>query len=332
MKITSLGTYPAAALIFVIILLPFYFHNDLRLWGQARNLEIMNSYDGALYQAVSDAAFALKLNEQQELEYTYADVKDIRANKELAIESFYHTLYSNFDILEDPISQEVLKAYVPAVAVIDYDGLWIHADGSYFNVDGELEVDHVWNLKQTYVHTDKDHNSFAFTLNDYVQVIEEDGTRWEGTREEVNAITGGRIELLQDADLFEQVRRGTIIRIIQEQLSYTINLHNEKVKRYGISYVFTLPILSQEEWNNTIDDIGVIAFVQGIPMQNEVYNNYALGGSRLILKESYYGSTENGIKVYYPSRCQTGLEVEEIFFSPKQAASRGYFPRSCLNQ
>lgn len=333
MKITSLGMFSAVGLIFVILTLPLFFFNDLELTYQSKNLELMTLYDGALYQAVADAAYALQLNELQEHEVKYESKKDIRVNKELAIETFFHTLYSNFDILHDPIAQEVLQAYVPLVAIVDYDGLWIHAGEEFRDSNGDMHYKHVWQMKHLFTRGDLEGNTFSFTLDDYVYFYDQStGIRYEGTREEVNLAAGGRIDVLNDEDLFEEVRRLTIIQTIQDHLAATINAHNEKVKKYGIVYQFTLPVFSQEEWSNTIDDISVIAFLQGIPMYNQHYNNYALGGSRLMVRDRYFGTIEDGIKVYYPGRCLNGHEVIETFSSAKQAAQSGYIPRSCLNR
>ena len=67
-----------------------------------------------------------------------------------------------------------------------------------------------------------------------------------------------------------------------------------------------MPEIANDEWSNSINDISVMSFIQGMPIgTNEYYNNYALSGSRIIQTEYYYGTrTADGAgneKTYYHS-------------------------------
>lgn len=315
------------ALIFVIIVFPFFFKNDLRVNAQERTQERMMMYNGALHAAIQDAAFALKLNEQQLDEIRYDSVKKIRANKERAVDAFYESLYMNFGVNEDPVTQGVLKQYIPALAVIDYDGLWIYTDETYENAQQERENKQVWKPKKPYAYKDKLGNSLSFTLDDYVYAYDAQSKSWyEGNREDVAIQVGQNIQLLNDPSLFDQVRRTTIVNTVQGDLEHYINSHNEYARQYGITYTFTLPTISQEEWNNTINDVGVMAFIQGVPLGIGYYNSYSLSGGRLIKAPSIYGYEENGVKVYYRSTDNHPGEVIEKFTSERDAAYAGYFP------
>ncbi|MBV6717216.1 hypothetical protein [Paenibacillus chitinolyticus] len=330
MKIISMGTFATFSLIFVIIVFPLFFHTNLRVKEQELSEEIIMRYDQGLHAAVQDAAFSLKLNEAQDHEAKYDSIKNFRANKEYAVDSFYRTLFINFGVSDNPMAQNVLKTYVPALAVIDYDGFWIYTDEKYKNSKGETEFRQLWKAKKPYSYSDDAGNSLSFTLDDYVVAFDAATQTWrEGKREEVAAMVGGRISLLNNPSTFEEVRRSTIVRSIQDDLGYYINYHNEFAKRFGSTYTFTLPTISQEEWNNTIDDIGIMAFIQGLPLGINYYNNYALGGGRLVKKPSIYGAIRNGIKIYYRSNCNFPDEVVEKFTSEKAAAAKGYFPRAC---
>lgn len=99
--------------------------------------------------------------------------------------------------------------------------------------------------------------------------------------------------MLEDKDRFEQVRRITIVNSVQDRLAYYIQRHNQVALRNGVSYTFALPLISQEEWVNTMDDIGMMAFIQGIPMGDQYYNNYALGGGRLVKAPVYFGGVDS---------------------------------------
>ena len=120
--------------------------------------------------------------------------------------------------------------------------------------------------KIPYAWNDGRGNSIQFTLDSFVQVYESRGgsSIWHsGYREDLSGRTG--ITLLEDKDRFEQVRRITIVNSVQDRLAYYIQRHNQVALRNGVSYTFALPLISQEEWVNTMDDIGMMAFIQGIP-------------------------------------------------------------------
>ncbi|MFM9280872.1 hypothetical protein [Paenibacillus jiagnxiensis] len=314
-------------LVFVIIVFPLFFKNDLRGVEQERTQEKMVMYDGALRAAVQDAAFALQLNENQNLEGSYGSTKRIRANKELAVEAFYETLFNNVGIRDDVIAQGVLKTYIPVLAVIDYDGLWIYTNETISNVNGENESRQVWKVKKPFAFSDEQGNSLSFTLDDYVYAYDAATQEWfEGRREEVSILTDHRIPLLEDPDTFDQVRRTTIISVVQGSLEHSINSYNEYARRLGITYTFTLPRVEQEEWNNTINDVGVLSFIQGVPVGLHTYNNYALGGSRLVKRAVIYGYLRQGVKVYFRESDHFGGEIIEKFSSEREAAEAGYFP------
>ncbi|MDK8181840.1 hypothetical protein [Paenibacillus sp. UMB4589-SE434] len=324
MKITNL------ALIFVLIVVPMFLIMGFRIDDQKTVNRLELQYDAALRTAAQDAAKMLSLNEKQDFEVQYQSLKYFRANKEMAVDTFFKTLVLNFRLKEDPIGQGVLKAYIPAIVIVDYDGYYTYAVEEYRNARGVLEAKHVFSPKKPYAYSDSVGRSYAFTLDDYVRVYDPTLRTWyEGYRADLS--TSVSVDLLQQADTFEQVRQRVIVDTIQQDLARVINKHNQYVTRYGITYMFSLPSISQEEWNNTINDIGMIAFLQGIPVGDQAYNNYALGGGRLVRKPVIYGVQENGIKYYYRSDCAFTATIEETFVNEKEAAAHGYYPKRCLN-
>ncbi len=318
------------AIVGVLILFPFYIVNQTETQMQRKTMITELRYDAALDAAVDDAARALIMNVDPGREAQYDSLKRVRVNKEEAIDTFYRTLYMNFGIADDPVSQGVLNRYIPAVVIIGYDGFYVYAEEEFTNAEGETEMRSVWGPKKPYAYADARGNSLSLTLDDYVIAYEAGSQRWvEGFRSEIAEDTA--IPLLRDPDKFEQVRRSTIVNAIQNELTYRINRHNEYAARAGISYTFTLPVISGEDWSNTIDDVGVMAFLQGIPVGQRFYNNYALGGSRVLKKPVIVGAVKNGMKVYYRSSCPFPYPVEETFSSEKAAAKKGYLPLRCNN-
>ncbi|MGY3386793.1 hypothetical protein ACVWZB_004747 [Paenibacillus polymyxa] len=315
------------ALIFIVIILPFSIRNHLQSIEQEHTQEQIVLYDGAVRAAVQDAAFSLRLNEDQKMESRYESGKKIRANKERAIEAFYQTLFNNVGIGEDEVAQGVLKRYIPVLAVVDYDGLWIYTSDSFMNKDGEKENRQVWRSKMPFAYADNLGNSVSFTLDDYVYAYDAGDKQWfEGKREDVAAQVNYGIPILNDPDKFDQIRRTTIIDVVQSNLEHYINSYNQYARSLGIGYTFTLPRIDQEEWNNTIDDVGVLSFIQGMPIGSNYYNNYALGGSRLVKRTAIYGYIRDGVKIYYRESDHYGGTIIEKFTSEREAALAGYFP------
>ncbi|WP_411343748.1 hypothetical protein ACE3MZ_19385 [Paenibacillus sp. WLX1005] len=317
------------AIFFVLILLFVFVKNALDQEDNRNNLQLQVRYNRAVDTATQDAAQALLTNASQPQESQYQSAKNVRINKEEAADTFFHTMYLNFGVSHDPVGQQVLNGYIPALLVIGYDGYYVYQFEAYRNAAGETEMRHVWSPKKPYAYEDQDHNTYNFTLDDYVTVNRAVDGKWlEGFRRDLQGDSG--IPFLQDEASYDAARRTTIVNTIQNDLSATINRYNMLSKQYGVSYTFTVPYIDQEQWNNTIDDAGVLAFVQGIPLGNAYYNNYALGGARIMKQDMYQGIVANGRKYYYStSSCTSDYTAEELFTSPKEAARKGYQPLNC---
>lgn len=76
---------------------------------------------------------------------------------------------------------------------------------------------------------------------------------------------------------FHKIRRETIINLIIDTLNERINKHNRYANMMGVNYDFYLPTIENSDWINAVDDVSIMAFVQGIPTGQETYyNSYAL--------------------------------------------------------
>ncbi|PAD79360.1 MULTISPECIES: hypothetical protein [Paenibacillus] len=326
MKITDL------AIAFTAIFFPVFLILGMRSDSLEQVRYVEMTYTSALRTAVQDGAAVLNVNEAQQYEAAYASLKYTRVDKEQALEAFSRTLYHNMGIGEDPVAQEALWWYIPAVAVIDYDGYYVYALQDYEGPGGESLLQHQWTPKIPFAWTDGEGSSVHFSLDEYVEVYESGSGRWlSGFRSELAHDTS--VTLLGDKDRFDQVRRRAIVNAVQEDLAYYISRHNELALRNGVSYRFALPVIPQEEWMNTVDDVGMMAFIQGLPIGEQHYNNYALGGGRLVKSPVYVGGVDpvSGLKYYYRSFCPYTFEAMEVFPGPKAAAAAGYMERSCSN-
>ena len=325
-------------IIFVIIMLPFQYINNHKTNAARLTLEKQLLYDAAVDTAVRDAAMALDFNVNQNYEVQYQSRKNIRVNPNEAMKAFWNTLFLNFESKDDPVMQGVLMRYVPIVVIIGYDGFYSYVMERYRNEANETEIKHLFQPKKPYAYSDQHGNSISFTLDDFVSVYERNTDTWHFGRRAEIAPQCPTVPLLQDANLFDQIRRSTIVNSIQSDLEYFINYYNEHATRYGISYTFTLPRIPDEAWNNSIDDVGVLAFFQGLPLGHTTYNHYAFGGARLVKKTEIKGVTRNsdGVRYYFKNECSSyftsaDYTVQETFASEKEAAEAGYYPLSCSN-
>ncbi|NGZ74502.1 hypothetical protein [Saccharibacillus alkalitolerans] len=321
MKITSFS------IIFVMIFFPIFRIASMHLDDQDEALRLSGRYNAILKEAVRDAGYVLNDTAEQDYQPGYGSKKFFRANKERAVDTFYRSLALNFGAEDDPVALGALAGYIPAIAVIDYDGYFIYATESFVDSSGQTRLKAVWSPKKPYAYSDAEGNTIQFTLDSFVKSYDKETATWiQGFREEIASRT--TIKLLQNAETFENVRRRAIVNAVQDDLAYAINRHNQYATRYGIDYVFTLPQVSKEDWDNGIDDIGIAVFLQGIPVGDRSYNNYAFGSGRLVRSKTVYGAVDpvSGIRYYSREPAELPAGIEETFESEKEAASSGYFP------
>ncbi len=163
----------------------------------------------------------------------------------------------------------------------------------------------------------------------------------------------GETPLLQDysrasgdasASIFHQTRRNVIMTTIREVLQDEINSHTSYASLMGSTYDFRVPEISNDDWTNSINDISVMTFIQGLPIGiNKYYNNYALGGAKIVNASYLYGYNSGGAAKYYHDedcedvRALFALDMDDpanaaevnkwtIFLNRVEAATQGYFP------
>lgn len=293
--------------------------------------DLNRQYDRAMTVASHDAIDQLRTNVDPSAEAGYNSLKFNRVNPEPAFQTFIHTLSLNMEV-EDKITEDVMARYIPVFAILDYDGAHFNVYREFTNAQGLKELKRTWLPKIPFTYHDESGNVISFTLDDYVTVFDVGMNEWvSGNRNEIK--TDVNIPLLHDGDTFERIRRDTIVNTFQEELAYYINEHNTYTKRLGITYKFMLPLIPQDDWYNTVDDIGVFAFLQGYPYQRAegTFNQFALAGTKLLKEDVIQAATVNGERIFFNKSCGFPYQVEEIYPSKKEAAKAGYIEKSCLN-
>lgn len=132
---------------------------------------------------------------------------------------------------------------------------------------------------------------------------------------------------------FHENRRKVIIQIISDTLKEQMNIQNHYADLVGCTYDFGLPEISEDDWINSIDDISIMSFVQGIPVgtaDSTYYNSYALGGSRIVERDYYYGApftNESGVttNLYHKKNCSLIRDkLDEYGYYKDEYNSEGY--------
>ena len=320
-------------IVFVIIFSSVFFYNQVISEKTSDFTELNHHNNLAMKNAVQDSVEILRTNIDPILEVGYESYKINPTSPQLAYDTFIKTLSLNY-LVQDENTLRVLEHYIPLFAVMDYDGLYLNVYKQYMNTNNEEMFERVWLPKVPFTYKDAEGNIINFTVDDHVEVYDKDLNEWYEDRRAVlasdNEIT---VPLLKDEANFDNIRRSTIVNILQENFAYYINEHNVYRKKLGITYKFTLPLISQEDWYNTVDDVGVFAFLQGYTywFDNTEFNEYAFSGSRLHKVDRIFGGVVDGIKRFWSESCNYSFTVDEIFNSKKMAAANGYSEMSCLN-
>ncbi len=306
-------------ILFVLITLPFQMISDIR----ANNLEAV-TYKKMVMNRLIDTA----VEDGVACLVDRGEGSSVLINKEKCVDAFLNTLYINFGILDDPHAKGKIAGYIPVIVIVDRDGFYFYANETYHDDDGYSLISQVWHPKTTFAYT-KNQYVYGFTLDDEVSVYDlATGIFYEGRQGELKGQVPA--ELLQDDVLFDQVRRRTIIETLQREVNDYINHHNETARQYGITYQFALPVIEDETWEQTIDDVGMLAFFQGMPMGigSSYYNQYGIGGAQLIKGERFYlqADVSNGLTYYHREDCALLTDKSKSYNHQSQCALEGAFP------
>lgn len=109
--------------------------------------------------------------------------------------------------------------------------------------------------------------------------------------------------------------------IIKESILSNLNsaIANYNAKEFlGEAYEFKMPILDETEWDKMLSNVSIIAFMQGLPVGLNTYNNYMIvtstGNKQCIDTDSLYfvAKESNGNEGKYYHRINCPLLAEEL--------------------
>lgn len=150
MKITDL------ALIFIAIMLPIILivYINVAFVVKAEKEEMY--YKNLMNTAINDGVNAMKEveNEDTDIDYGYSGIADkkVSINAMSGVRAFYKSLFNNFNIAGNEGLENDFKNYIPAIAVVDYNGIYIYSAEKTKNIGGDAII--TWTLKpKTYFTT-----------------------------------------------------------------------------------------------------------------------------------------------------------------------------------
>lgn len=270
---------------------------------QNRNIEaeqLKVKYSEIVDNAVKDASKCLINTMDTTSAETFSvgdkvNYKTAPLNLDKALWRFYQTMYINMGIENDYSAQQVFFDKVPIKVAVGYDGYNINAwTEIYDSTLGKNKVVEMWQDKKNYtLFDDTNRLQIDFTLDENVYVTNKDtGVKTFGNYKNY---TTQYPAVLSFTDKFDSIRRQIIVNSIMNDLKYNTERNNLIAIKNGWQYDFKLPYID----NTSINDIGFIAFLQGLPLNGiDYYNTYGFGEAKIVRKVKYYGYEVNGKKFY----------------------------------
>lgn len=344
MKITDF------ALIFVGITLPIIITVYVNVSFTIKAEEQEMYYKKIINAALDDASNQMKEveNTDKEIDYGYSGTSDnkISVNAQVGVDTFLNSLYNNFGIKGNDTTENYLQYFIPAIAIIDYNGVQVSSIEE-FTENGQNVIKHVLKPKKYYSYTyylcatpgdvskltyTEDYETAVknglhsthiveFTMDYYITHrgyvskntgdIDEIGVSSFYISDSKNnsklvANVDSNASLLQrEKDVLPKIisnlqnkRKSVIINSIQDEMEYATNNNNSYASQAGIRYNFVFPTLEEGEMESQIQNVGIMALVQGISIGNRYLNVRAYSTSKLTEITRYYLSIPNTDGIY----------------------------------
>lgn len=117
------------SMIFISIFLPIVIIAFVNTSFMVKSEKNEMYYKSIINSATKDAVAAMKQIESEDIDYGYSGIVDkkVSINPDAAITTYFNSLANNFGVKGNENALQRLKMYIPVVAVIDYDGIYIHS-------------------------------------------------------------------------------------------------------------------------------------------------------------------------------------------------------------
>lgn len=107
--------------------------------------------------------------------------------------------------------------------------------------------------------------------------------------------------------IFAKHKKDVIINTVEANLAQA----TEQAQQNNVDYEYRLPIISYNEWEQALENISIIAYMQGIPLGLKYYNSYEIATSTLNKEyvdpnEIYFSGTND--EYYHRLTCEEATE------------------------
>ncbi|WNS41067.1 hypothetical protein [Paenibacillus sp. MMS20-IR301] len=319
----------SVVLIFLILVIPLVLINDSREDLRVFNEDQYKRYSDDFQAAVDDAGDYLSRLEMQPVitAVHYGRERQLKLDQDV-LSVFYSNLALKFGLENNQSELNNLKMHMPALVMFGYSGYTLVTLDDTASNGGEKELKPVSWPERPYCYKLQNGNLLYFTLDDNARVYDTGAnTFYEGEYAELAAQTN--LSPLSSLERFREIRQSTITALVEQDLATAINRHLELVKRMGLSIQFTLPRGLHEQ---SIQDVGMMAFIQGYPLPGgELLDAYSLGSGTVMRRKGLIGTRNAaGRRTAYGESClPAGANVIESLFDPEEAARKGYFVEDC---
>lgn len=301
-----------------------------------RRVELNNAVDRAMDAAIDGIVETV-------------DGYSVVVNREKCANNFYRALYANLGLSDtDEETKELIGVYVPVLAFIDEDGLYVQ----YLETVNNKTIK-TWSPKKVYckeyvtepLNENPDSTvqyMVSYTLTDVVTISTAGKVyqgNWKTLQNEYEASYAGEDDAIRgvlaepqfasDED-FDAERDTVVTNTVVDGVGYYANEHNTIAAKYGESYSFGLPMSAKSELARSIDTVTFLALIQGYPLgrgTKDVYNNFAFGGARVAKNSGYVVSrSADGILRYHNAGCPEITGGRTIYSTKKECALNGAMP------
>lgn len=144
------------ALIFIGVTLPIIIIVYVNVSFTIKAEEQEMYYKKIINAALNDASDQMKEveNSDVEIDYGYSGSSNnkISVNSQVAVDTFLNSLYNNFGIKGNESAESYLQYFIPAIAIIDYNGVQVSSIEE-FTENGQTVIKHALKPKKYYTYT-----------------------------------------------------------------------------------------------------------------------------------------------------------------------------------
>ena len=281
MKITDF------ALVFIAIMLPYMIVLYINVTFTIKAEEMEMYYQNVIDTAVDDASYQMKQveSDDKQIDYGYSgnENKKINVNAKVGVDAFFESMYNSLGIRGNEAAESYLSLFVPAVAVIEYDGVRVSQNETVIAADGTSSVQRVLRPKRYYTYTysivrnGMEYNfvsgsttsdivsthTVEFTMDNYIvhrgydyvydEEIEAETFYVDDSSNNDNLVAG--VVSSDEKDNLKSkiishlldMRKSIIANTVANELSYSVNANNSYARQAGITYNFSFPATAESD-------------------------------------------------------------------------------------